>query len=136
MRQCYHCKRWFKNKQAIRAHLRWCPERTPKKRGSFILPPGTVNPYEQPKSKPNKMAPNYPTSSGGGFTDELHRTQREASANPSTQELIKPAKVCPTHYDCMICPHCGAHLYIPGARGSLVPFRGGICLFCNKVFLY
>ena len=23
-RQCYFCKRWFKNKQAVRAHLQQC----------------------------------------------------------------------------------------------------------------
>jgi len=25
--QCYYCGRWFRNKQALRAHLRFCPAR-------------------------------------------------------------------------------------------------------------
>ena len=27
MLQCYYCGRWFRNKQALRAHLRFCPAR-------------------------------------------------------------------------------------------------------------
>ena len=27
MRQCFFCKKWFSNKQAVRAHLRFCPVR-------------------------------------------------------------------------------------------------------------
>ena len=26
MRRCLFCERWFKNKQAVRAHLRYCGE--------------------------------------------------------------------------------------------------------------
>ena len=26
MRQCHFCERWFTNKQAVRAHLKHCPE--------------------------------------------------------------------------------------------------------------
>ena len=24
VRTCFFCKRWFRNKQAVRAHLQWC----------------------------------------------------------------------------------------------------------------
>ncbi len=27
MLQCFYCGRWFRNKQALRAHLRFCPAR-------------------------------------------------------------------------------------------------------------
>lgn len=30
MRKCNFCKRWFKNYQAIEAHLRWCIKRKEK----------------------------------------------------------------------------------------------------------
>jgi hypothetical protein len=34
MRKCPFCGRWFRNKQAIRAHLRFCPEYLEEKWGS------------------------------------------------------------------------------------------------------
>jgi hypothetical protein len=30
MIRCFYCGKWFKNKQALRAHLRFCPVRTGK----------------------------------------------------------------------------------------------------------
>jgi hypothetical protein len=135
MQQCYYCKRWFKNKQSVRAHLRWCPEWNSKKREGFILPPGTIYPYGQPKSTPNQMDPNYQISPGGGFTGEFDRRLSETAAGSGSQKFIKPVNICVIHRNCMVCPHCHEHLKCEDSR-PLPASREGICPFCGGLFLY
>jgi hypothetical protein len=135
MRKCYYCNRWFKNKQAVRAHLRWCPERNYRDSGGPIVPPKTIIIPQQRKSEPFKTSQNYQISSGGGFTDEFDRRLPETAAGSGSQKFIKSVDICVIHRNCMVCPHCREHLKCEDRR-PLPASRKGICPFCNKVFLY
>jgi hypothetical protein len=135
MQQCYYCKRWFKNKQSVRAHLRWCDAWNTKKSGGFIPPPSTFDPYGQLTSTPNKMDPNYQISPGGGFTGEFDRRPLETAAGIGSQKFIKSVDICVIHHNCMVCPHCHEHLKCEDNR-PLPASREGICPFCSGLFLY
>lgn len=40
MRRCHFCSRWFRSKQSVRAHLRWC-EDYKDAQAVVMLPPET-----------------------------------------------------------------------------------------------
>lgn len=132
MRQCRYCKRWFKNKQAVRAHLRWCT----KYRASVgpVVPPTTINIVQQPKSGPPKTAQKYRISYEGGYI-KFDRRLPEIAADRDLRDIIWPVDICVIHRSCMVCPYCHVHLMCEDRR-PLPASREGICPFCGGLFLY
>ena len=128
MRQCYFCKRWFKNKQAVRAHLRWCPEYSGS--GDHIVPLGIINIPQQRKSGTPETAQNHRIYPEGSYIDPLNRKPPETAA-----DYIWPVDICVIHRGCMVCPYCQGHLMCEDNR-PIPASRKGVCPFCGGLFLY
>jgi hypothetical protein len=128
MRQCYYCKRWFKNKQAVRAHLRWCPEYSGSK--GPIVTPGFINIPQQHKSGTPEMAQDYRINPEGSYIDPLNRKPPETAS-----DYIWPVDICVIHRGCMVCPYCLGHIRCEDRRPQPAS-REGRCPYCDGLFLY
>jgi len=131
MQQCRFCGRWFKNKQGVRAHLRWCPKY--RGTGGPIVPPTIINIPQKPKSEPLNSAQHYRMSPRGGYRDEFNRRQPEIAAGRDSRDF-RPVEICVRHYNCVICPHCHAHIAIEKVYTTIS--REGRCPFCDRWILY
>jgi len=80
MLQCFWCGWWFRNKQALRAHLKHCKERIPG--GEF-----RYGPYAQPKSRAEK-GPEQPKREGVS-TDLYERFRQLEEMRKLVEELLK-----------------------------------------------